>query len=639
MATDLILGTAGHIDHGKTALVRALTGTDTDRLPEEKRRGITIELGFARLLVGDFRLGIVDVPGHERFVRQMLAGATGMHLAMLIVAADDSVKPQTREHLDVLRLLDLPTGVIVITKCDLVDEDWLTLVEEEIRELVTGTFFEPAPIIHTSATTGQGIEQLKQALESAAMVAAEKLTDQDGSAPFRMAVDRTFSIEGHGTVVTGSVANGNAEVGAELTLEPLGKTVRVRGLHNHDETVQQVHRGQRAAINIAGVHHDEILRGAELASAGHLAASELLTIEVEVLPHATRPIRNRSRLRLHLGTAEILATIRTLDGRAELLPGDSAFAQLFLRDAAVAIWNQPLVLRAESPVETVGGGRVLQPHPRPLRRPTAQQIDALKQLRDSDDAVRAAAAILLSELACWKPEDLPRLAGVADPATTIHQLMNDGIVVELSVSPKRNHLLHQEVLQNWQHRLVATLEGLHEQFPLKAEIERSHVLRRFAYLADDPLITALLKSLESQGTLRIGKAGLALTAHRTQLSPAQQEIQDRLLEQYREAKFQPPTVAELTAKQEPGKAKEITNLIQLAVANGDLVHISQDLHLHRDAAHQLREKLTPKLQAGGMTLSSIRELLGTTRKFAVPICEYLDRIGFTRRDGDERVLA
>ena len=293
MATDLILGTAGHIDHGKTALVRALTGTDTDRLPEEKRRGITIELGFARLSIGDFRLGIVDVPGHERFVRQMLAGATGMHLAMLIVAADDSVKPQTREHLDVLRLLDLPAGVIVITKCDLADEDWLELVEDEIRELVAGTFFERAPILRTSATTGQGIDDLKRALESAAHQAAEAMQEQPASAPFRMAVDRTFSIAGHGTVVTGSVANGHLKLGEELALEPIGKIVRVRGLHNHDESVESVHRGQRAAINIAGVHHDEILRGVELASARHLSATELLTVEFEVLKTATRPLRKQ----------------------------------------------------------------------------------------------------------------------------------------------------------------------------------------------------------------------------------------------------------------------------------------------------------------------------------------------------------
>ncbi|HEY6565097.1 MAG TPA: selenocysteine-specific translation elongation factor, partial [Pirellulaceae bacterium] len=310
---DLILGTAGHIDHGKTALVRALTGVDTDRLPEEKRRGITIELGFAELSLEDVRLGIVDVPGHERFVRQMLAGATGMDLAMLVVAADDSVKPQTREHMDVLRMLDLTSGVIALTKCDGASREWIELVEQEVRELTTGSFLEKAPLIRTSAVTGQGIEELKDALRHVARSAATRIPEHESDAPFRMAIDRAFSLAGHGMIVTGSVASGVAHVGQVLEILPEGSSARIRGLHHHDRPVEVVHRGQRAAINLAGVSREQLERGHELAAPGYLSSSQLLSVTVSLLDTAPRPLRDRSRVRLHLGTAELPARIKWIE--------------------------------------------------------------------------------------------------------------------------------------------------------------------------------------------------------------------------------------------------------------------------------------------------------------------------------------
>ena len=313
MVTDLILGTAGHIDHGKTSLIRVLTGVDTDRLPEEKKRGITIDLGFAELCVGQYRLGIVDVPGHERFVRNMLAGATGMDLALLVVAADDSIKPQTLEHFEILRLLDLRAGVIAVTKCDLVDATWIELVEDEIRDVVRGSFLATAPIVRTSTTTGQGLDTLRTELAGAAEWAGQSRTRDAASAPFRMAIDRTFTIAGHGTVVTGSVSSGGTQVGDELSIEPGGLRVRVRGLQNHDRPAQQVQRGQRAAINLAGVHHEGIERGQELATPGHLRPSRLLTVQLRAVDSLVRPIKNRSRVRVHVGTAELLATLTLLD--------------------------------------------------------------------------------------------------------------------------------------------------------------------------------------------------------------------------------------------------------------------------------------------------------------------------------------
>src|SRR6516164_6133841 len=294
MPRDLILGTAGHIDHGKTSLVKALTGIDCDRLPEEKARGITIDIGFAILDLGDFRLGIVDVPGHERFIKNMLAGATGIDLAVLVIAADDSIMPQTREHLEILRLLGLRHGLVALTKCDLVDETTREVVELEIRELVKGSFLEEAAIVRTSAHTGEGIAALKAAIADA----CKKVEAKTGAEWFRMAIDRSFIVQGHGTVVTGSVTSGSLRVGDEVEWQPRGDKVRVRSLQNHDKPVEDVHRGQRAAINLAGVHHEDVLRGQELATPGYLMPSRVLTVRLRCLSDVKKPIKHRLPVRL-----------------------------------------------------------------------------------------------------------------------------------------------------------------------------------------------------------------------------------------------------------------------------------------------------------------------------------------------------
>src|SRR5262245_61115288 len=298
MPRDLILGTAGHIDHGKTSLVKALTGVDCDRLPEEKARGITIDIGFASLDVPGFRIGIVAVPGHERFVKNMLAGATGIDLALLVIAADDSIMPQTREHLEILQLLGLRHGLIALTKVDLVDETTREVVELEIREMVRGSFLENAPIIATSAHTGQGIEELKQAMPRA----CRQISERKGAEWFRMAIDRSFVVQGHGTVITGSVTSGRLKIGDEVAWLPRGELVRVRSLQNHDQSVEEVHRGMHAAINLAGVKHEEVVRGQELATPGYLAPSRVLTVRLHCLPDMVRPIKHRAPVRFHVGT-------------------------------------------------------------------------------------------------------------------------------------------------------------------------------------------------------------------------------------------------------------------------------------------------------------------------------------------------
>jgi len=637
MTIDLILGTAGHIDHGKTSLINALTGVNTDRLPEEKRRGITIELGFAELEIDPYRLGIVDVPGHERFVRQMLAGATSMDLALLVVAADDSVKQQTREHLDILRLLDLPAGVIALTKCDLADEEWVELVEEEVREIVADSFLADAPIIRTSATTKAGLDELRKALKSAAEHAYQARSGKT-QAPFRMAVDRTFTVTGHGTVVTGSVASGSAKLGDILMLQPGHREVRVRGLQNHDRSVEEIHRGQRAAINLAGVHHDEVGRGHELASAGHLRPSRLLTAKISLLPDAPRPLKDRARVRMHVGTAETMASVRLLDADV-LQPGENALVQLFLSEPVVVTWSQPLVLRSESPVHTIGGGIALDPDAERIRRPDEAILQLLNDLAAQDEVRRAGAALFFAGLRGWQPEDLARTAGVDDPSSVTQALQQGGPLQQLNLARGRTLQVHREALQRAYGHVEKTLAKLHAQNPLRAAHERSTVAHRLAWLGDAALVDAILEKMQAAGRVKLTATKVSLAGHGPQLSRGEQQLYQQIVERYREAGFQPPSVDEV--QQEAVKHRDaVPQLVALAAAEGELVEFAQDFYLHAEHEAHLRDRLAEEIhERGGLTVSEIREILDTTRKFAVPLCEYLDRIEFTRRQGDVRVLA
>jgi selenocysteine-specific elongation factor len=638
MTTDLILGTAGHIDHGKTSLIRALTGVDTDRLPEEKKRGITIDLGFAELTLGEYRLGIVDVPGHERFVRNMLAGATGMDIAMLVIAADDSIKQQTREHLEILRLLHLEAGVIALTKCDLVEADWLELVEDEIRELVSTSFLAEAPIVRTAATKGQGLDALREKLaEAAERVAASDRMRRIG-APFRMAIDRTFTVAGHGTVVTGSISSGQVSVGDTLRIEPGGIEVRVRGLHNHDRTVDAVHRGQRAAINLAGVHHEQIQRGQELTSPGHLVPSRLLTVQLSLLQSDPRALKNRARIRVHLGTAELLASVRLL-GRDRLEPGESAPAQLFLSEPAVSTWSQPFVARSESPVVTIGGGQVLDPNAEKIRKPDEEVLTRASDLRSPDPTTRASAALYFAGLRDWKPDELARTAGIENVDEAYRALLERRDLREITISPTRKIRLHRRVIDRLCDRIEAALKKMHELNPLRSMLDRSQLVSGFRYLGDETLIDAVLESMHAAGRINLSGKRVSLVGYGPKLSQNEQKLLLQLIERFRQAGLQPPSVKE--CRQQATKNQEsVPQLIALAAAEGELVEIAPDFYLHAETERAARETLTAKLAAGqGLTMSEIRETLNTSRKFAVPLCEYFDRVGFTRREGDLRVLA
>ena len=633
---DLILGTAGHIDHGKTSLIRALTGVDTDRLPEEKKRGITIELGFAELNLGDYRLGIVDVPGHERFVRNMLAGATGMDLAMLVVAADDSIKPQTLEHFEILRLLNLQAGVIALTKCDVCDEDWVELVAEEVRELAQGSFLADAPIVKTSSHTGHGLDELRSVLQNAAATAVESRRINSDTSPFRMAIDRSFTIAGHGTVVTGSVNSGSAKLGDEVFVEPGQVSVRIRGLHNHDREVEEVRRGQRAAINLGGIHHEKVERGQELAAADHLVPSRTLTAWVRMLDEAKSALKDRARVRLHLGTAEALANVRLLTP-GPLLPGDDAFVQFHLNTEVVSIWNQPFVIRNESPMITIGGGQILDSDAETIRRPNEQTLATLDKWRNGTALERASAATYFLGVRTWVPGDLARLAGIDDCESVYAELTAKGDVWEINVSPTRMARVHHLVAQELSERIRKSLERLHSEFPLRSMLKLQQVLQGFGYL-DRTTLHAVLKHMAAEKIVRYEQDRIALVGHGPKLSQNERKMLAQLVETYRQASIQSPTVSELESQTKRNR-ESVRSIISLAAADGDLVEVTDEYFLHAAVDQQLKDELQTHLVDGqGLTLSQIREILNTTRKYAVPYCEYLDKTGFTRRDGDQRYL-
>jgi len=638
MTTNLILGTAGHIDHGKTSLIRALTGTNTDRLPEEKKRGITIELGYAAMEMQDFRFGIVDVPGHEKFVRQMLSGATGMDMALLVVAADDSIKRQTTEHLDILRLLDLPGGVIAITKIDMVEPEWREAVVEEVRELVRGTFLEHAAIVQTSAHTGEGLDELKSELIKVAQAIAERDDLVDPTARFRMAIDTVFSIEVHGTVVTGSVSSGSANFGDKLEILPGDQIARVREIQNHDLKVNEIGRGQRGAINIAGVHHADLKRGQELCAAGHLRPSRMISVRLQMLKNASRPLKDRQRVRFHIGTNEVMASARLLEGK-ELAPGENGFVQLFLSDPIVSVWNQPFVVRTESPLETIGGGRILMSNAQRLKQPGESDLAMLAQLGSTEAAQRVAAALYFQSMHNDQLTDLARIAGVSDAVKNVETLKNEGSLIELTLSPQKSLIVHRQSITKLGQAIIKFMQRFHESDPLASGVDRVKLDGYFSYLDHKPLFDFALKQLIQEKQVNQAGASYSLEGYGPQLTKNEKLLLSKILDRFENSGLEGPTIAQLT-KEATKSAQSVPQLVQLACDQGNIVKLDEDIYVHRTTLAQIKKDLAEMLADGkGITMSDLRQHLNTSRKYAIPVFEHLDSIEFTRRDGDLRYLA
>ncbi len=635
MSIDLILGTAGHIDHGKTSLIRALTGIDCDRLPEEKKRGITIDIGFAHLDLGDYHVGIIDVPGHERFIKNMLAGSSGIDLGLLVVSASESIMPQTREHLEILRLLRIKNGVIALTKIDLVDETTTEVVELEVRELVQGSFLEHAAIVPTSTVTGSGLARLRQEIVLAASQVVQAARDES----FRMPIDRSFIVQGHGTVVTGTVHSGTVRAGDTLELLPEGEPVRIRSLQHHDQPVEEVHRGQRAAINLVGVSHERVARGHELAEPGYLVPSRIITVQLKLLAGKRQALKHRTPVRCHIGTAEIMAHLSLLESD-ELTGEREELAQLFCEEAVTAVWGQPLVLRDSSSERTLGGGWVVQPVAEKIRRRHQEMIEHLHRLTSTNAEERLAALAWVSGYRGFTAGGIYRNAGI--PLSLATELLlkmqanNQLIAVELE---HRQCLLEVGRLAEIEERVLTCLARLHQENPLLTTLDRHRLCTQLDFLGNQELVQAVIDRLLKVHKLAGNEQRIARTDFKPKLSANQRKLKEKIVEAHREAGFQPPapaTFAPLAA----GNASALNDIFAVAVAEGFLVKIADDLFLHAEVEARLRSLLLEQLQLNpdGITVAQIRDTLQTTRKFGVPICEYLDRIGFTERQGDVRLL-
>lgn len=634
----VVIGTAGHVDHGKTVLVRALTGVDTDRLPDEKRRGISIDLGFAPFtLPGDpparapRPAAIVDVPGHERFIKNMLAGVTGIDLAMLVVAADEGVMPQTREHLDILRMLGLQTGLVVITKTDLVDAEWLELVTEDVRATVRGTFLEGAPIVPVSAVTGAGLPDLLQALAAL----AERTRARDASAPARLPVDRVFTVAGFGTVVTGTLVAGTVRREDRLELLPAGLPVRVRGVQVHDADVTLARAGQRVAVNLAGVEKAAVTRGDVLAAPGEYRPGLVFEGRLECLATAPRAIGTGDRVRLYAGTAEVLGRLVVLEGDA-LAPGASGYVRFRAEAPLVVAAGDRFIVRAYSPVVTIGGGVVLDPAPR-RRRPRAQVLADL-QVRERGDPAALVQAVLGRHPG--QPLDAAAVARATglDPAAAAGALAGleaAGQVIRLEggywLAAADFRRLHGEVAR--------ALDAYHGQYPMRRGIPKEELRNRVFRGLDARRFGAVLAALEAGGACvargdRVARAGFA---------PAPPDALRAAVEAVRASMkaggANPPAMAQVAAAAgltDPALADEC--FLYLA-DQGELVRLAPDAYLHRDAVAQAAEAVREVLRArGAATTSELRDALGTTRRYVVPLLEYFDAMRLTRRVGDRREL-
>jgi selenocysteine-specific elongation factor len=631
----VIVGTAGHIDHGKSALVEALTGTNPDRLEEEKRRGITIDLGFAFLELDGVRLGFVDVPGHERFVKNMLAGVGGIDLVLLVVAADESLKPQTREHFDICRLLAIPRGLTVITKCDLVDADVVELVRLEVEEFTRRSFLEGAPIVPVSARTGAGLDRLKQEL----LRAAQRVPAKDASRHFRLPIDRAFAIKGFGTVVTGTLVSGAVKPEDEVELLPARRRLRVRGVQSGGHATERAVAGQRTAVNLAGIEVGEIARGMVLASPGLFEPTQRFDARVTLLPSAPR-LKNRVRTHFHQGTAEMLAEIVLLD-RAELAPGDSAFAQLRLAEPVLLLPGDRFILRQFSPVITIGGGVVLANLAPRHKQSDAQVLRHLATLeRGSREEVLLAmataspAGLGLAHVIArtgWLEKEARETAARLAEASKLRVISQEPFVVAAT-----------EIVAACVARLREEVEKFHQANPLVEGIPKEDLRGRAARPAgrEGPeVFRAALEELIAAREVVVSGDLVKRAGREIALLPEEARAKVEIERAFERAGLAVPSLKEVLAKLSV-EEKRAQKLLKLLLREQVLVKVTEDLVFHRAALGRLREVLADyKRQRGEhLPVAAFKELTGISRKYAIPLLEYLDRERVTRRVGDARVI-
>ena len=629
----VIIGTAGHVDHGKTLLVKALTGIDTDRLVEEKKRGITIELGFAHLDFDDgTQAGIVDVPGHEKFIKNMLAGAGGIDLAMLVVAADEGFMPQTVEHLGILSLLGIQDGLVVITKCDMADPEWVEMVKEDVRTHVEGTFLEGKPVFTVSAYTGQGLPELRQALKELVQKAAEK----NMRTPFRLPIDRVFSVDGFGTVVTGTLIEGSVSNGDMAEILPGGVQARVRNLQVHDRDVETAYAGQRVAINLAGVKKADLGRGDVIARPGSVRTSLMLDARLQNLKNSQRTILSGSQVHLYHGSAVRLCKVVLLD-RDALQPGESCYAQLRLTEEIAAKRGDRFVIRFYSPLETIGGGVVLDDLPRRHKRGDQAVLEALaiRESGSGDDQ--------LVQLVAEHGHSLPTLEKLAAPQNldreelgrSLEELTSAGKVLQ----PLPGRYLAASVFDAIWDSCRGLLEQYHRQNPLHAGMKVAELRQKLLKNTDQAVADAILAALAREGKIKAVADRYALADFAVHLTKRQSAIREKLLQTYRKAGLEVPGLDEVIASFPPAEQGDCRQVVESLVSGGGLVMLTPQLCLHSQVYAQVCDKTRDFMaEHQELTLAEFRDLLGTSRKYALAVLEYYDKNKILKKDGDVRRL-
>jgi len=639
---DLIVGTAGHIDHGKTALVKALTGVDADRLPEEKKRGITIDIGFAELDLGAVRIGFVDVPGHERFVKNMLAGASGIDLVALVVAADAGVMPQTREHYEICRLLEIKSGLIVLTKIDLVDEELLELVRLEVAELVENSFLENAPVIAASARTGSGIAELKDILRDLALEIPARKNEIVSFLP----IDRAFSVKGFGAVVTGTLVSGEINEADELDVLPLGRRVRVRGLQTHGKSAKTVRAGQRAAVNLGGIEHTEMTRGMVLCAKDALRPAQIFDAEIEVLKDAKKGLKSRQRVRVHIGTIEALARVQVLNEANEIAPGEKDFVQLRLETFVVTIPNERFIIRSYSPQMTIAGGRVLDNSVNKHRRKDVENIrkrlkNHVEAEKQNDRAKQLKLFLETSEERGATRKDLQARTGWRD------ELLRKTIVENVekkSIVEAESFYIARTPFENLKTKTLSEIKNHHRREPLAKGILRETLREKiFAQIAPE-IFKITLVHLEKENKIVAEKDSIRLAAHNLELSAEEELLREKLRKIYKNAKLEVPKLEDALNDSVGGTKSDKTHarkIFQLLINSGELVKISEEFYF----ANSEIESLTVKTREFAsntadrlIDVAKFKEIAGISRKYAIPLLEFFDREKITRRAGDKRLI-
>ncbi len=627
---NVILGTAGHIDHGKTSLIKALTGIDTDRLKEEKKRGITIEPGFAYLdLPCGNRMGIVDVPGHERFIHNMLCGANGIDIAMAVIAADEGIMPQTTEHLSILSLLEVKHGIIVITKTDLADDDWLEMLTEEIRERIKSGFLADAPIIPVSAYTGSGLEELKQALSALVLKVEKKKT----TTPFRLPIDRVFSVDGFGTVVTGTLTEGCIKEKQEVMLYPSLEPAKVRSLQVHGESTQTAYAGQRVAVNISGIKKHSVVKGFCLGKVDSMRNTMLLDVKLKIPNDTERIVKNSCRVHFFHGTSQTLCKIILLD-RDELKPGENGYAQLRFENQIAVKPGDPFVIRFYSPLETIGGGKVLDANPVKHKRNRPEVIKGL-EIRESGTLKEKVFRVIVEWSKFFKDvEFIKRSIGCEKIDAPLKELTQEKSVIQLNDSL----YLSAEYADNLKNTLVSALREFHKLYPLKKGMNREEVRNKLAKKDNGEAADSLINLFVTKRVIKIEDGFISLPNFKVIQNTSDNKIMEELEKIYLDAGLTPPLTDD-TAKNYASCKQQFNGVLSLMKKSETLIDLDGQYCMHKvhcqKALEMLKEFITKN---GGITPSEYRELLGVTRKYAVALLEYFDKIKVTKKLPDKRIL-